>query len=197
MSCSNCPNYAWTAPLKLDNAKESPPRWNRVECGETTLASMTHVVHLKQNEGDVVYCGMQSLQLYDIYAVPLCTFDHLDQHCQAASSFPYGLPKSLWPVLPYVPIACHVLCRPVPAISSLSQTSQSCTLTRPSTLQLSKTGWLRPAVSCSVTQFQGFRQSWIFEIRTGYGKASLFMSWVVFDKIWKPMFILHDNYLLG
>ena len=129
--------------------------------------------------------------------VPLCTFDHLDQHCQAASSFPYGLPKSLWPVLPYVPIACHVLCRPVPAISSLSQTSQSCTLTRPSKLELSKTGWLRPAVSCSVTQFQGFRQSWIFEIRTGYGKASLFMSWVVFDKIWKPMFILHDNYLLG
>ena len=129
--------------------------------------------------------------------VPLCTFDHLDQHCQAASSFPYGLPKSLWPVLPYVPIACHVLCRSGPAISSLSQTSQSCTLTRPSTLQLSKTGWLRPAVSCSVTQFQGFRQSWIFEIRTGYGKASLFMSWVVFDKIWKQMFILHDNYLLG
>ena len=47
--------------------------------------------------------------------VPLCTFDHLDQHCQAASSFPYGLPKSLWPVLPYVRKACHVLCGPVQA----------------------------------------------------------------------------------
>ena len=150
----------------------------------------------------MVWCGMRSVQLYDRYAVPKSHIWHpawslsaplttwtsivrLPAASLMAYLSPYGLscPMSLQLV-----ISCADLCRPVQTISSLSQTSQSCTLTRPSTLQSSKTGWLRPAVSRSVTQYQGFRQWWKLEIRTGYVKASLFMCWVILT--------MYENYSL-